>query len=201
MGGPIEGHRPTFQRRSLKVPLYAADWQQRINQALAAVQAAEKRYLDAQKRESGPSAPVRTISESPASTLLEVEHQKRIAEHDQLVAEADADGKLIVTLEALPRRRWLALIEKHPPRTDESVPEDKRRGDAELGCNDDALGEDLVPQSIVALSDPNLSVVDLLDDVSSAQWDLLYGAAFALNRDVGSAPKALSSRSPNSDET
>lgn len=200
MSGPIEGHRVEFKRRTLKVPLYSGDWQQRINQALAAVQYAEQKYLDAAKRENSPGAPMRLMHEQPESETLKVEHQQRIAEHDLLVAEADADGKIIVTLEALPRRRWLALVEKHPPRTDESVPADKRKGDAELGVNDDALGEDLVPQSIIEV-DPTVSVDDLLDNVSSAQWDLLYGAAFALNRDVGTAPKALSSHSPNSDAT
>lgn len=201
MSGPIEGHRPVFQRRTLKVPLYGADWQQRINHALGAVQQAEARYHDAKKRESGPGAPVRLLDEMPESDHLKVEWDQRIAEHDQLVADADADGKVIVTLQALPRRNWADLVAKHPPRTGDDVPADKRKADAELGVNDDALGEDLVPASIVEIDPSDISVDDILDNVSSAQWDLLYGAAFALNRDVGSAPKALSSRTPTSDET
>ena len=200
MSGPIPGHRVEFQRRTLKVPLYGGDWQQRINNALAAVAAAEKKYHDAKKRESTSSAP-RLLHEMPESETLKVEWDQRIAEHDALVAEADEAGKLVVTLQALRRREWANMLAKHPPRTDESVPEDKRKMDAEIGANDDTLAEDLVPASIIDLSEPDLSVDDLLDGVSAAQWDLLYGAAFALNRDVGSAPKALSSRTLTSDAT
>lgn len=201
MSGPVEGHRHVFQRRTLRVPLYSADWQQRINQALAETQQAEVKYHDAKKRETDPRAPQRLLHEMPESDHLKVEWDRLIAVHDQLVADADADGKVVVTLEALPRRKWADLIAKHPPRTAEDVPADKRKADADLGVNDDALGEDLVPASIIEIEPAEVTVDELLDNVSSAQWDLLYGASFALNRDVGSAPKALSSRTPTSDAT
>ena len=81
------------------------------------------------------------------------------------------------------------LVAKHPPRTDEDIPEHVRKHDATLGVNDQALGDDLVPLSIAAI-EPDMPIADLLDNISSAQFDLLYGHAFALNRGTGADPKA-----------
>ena len=198
MSGPIPGHRPAFSRRRLNVPLYGGDWQQRINLAAAAVDEAEAELRDAEKRDR---ESFRTLADQPSAAAARAERDQRRAEHDALVAQAEAEGCLTVTMEALPRRKWLALMEKHPPRTDEAIPKEKRDADAEWGFNDDTLATDLVPASIIELSDPNLSVDDLLDEVSAAQWDLLYGAAVALNRSVGTAPKALSSPSLTSEST
>ena len=199
MSGPIETNRPAFQRRTIKVKLYNGDWQQRIDQALKAVESAHERLEEARRveRDGRP----RLLTDAPESESRSVEHQQAVAEHDRLLAEAEKDGVLTVTIQALPRRKWAAMVAKHPPRTDESLPEETRENDRQLGINDDALGEDLVPACIIETSDPDLKVDDLLDEVSSAQWDLLYGAAFAVNRGVGSSPKALSSHTPTSAAT
>lgn len=37
-----------------------------------------------------------------------------------------------------------------------------------------------------------MAVDDLVDEVSDAQFALLYAAAWALNKSVGTAPKAIS---------
>lgn len=191
----------TFERRTVKVKLYSGDWQQRIDQALKDAEKAEERLNEARRQEAAPGGRPRLLTEAPESETRAVEHQQAVAEHDRLVAQAEADGVLTVTIQALPRRKWAAMVAKHPPRTDETVPEEKRKSDADLGINDDTFGEELVPASIKAVSDPDLKVDDLLDEVSSSQWDLLYGAAFAVNRGVGSSPKALSLHTPTSDAT
>lgn len=175
-----------FQPLTHKVTLYQGDYQQRIQEAASAAELAEMRL----KREREKPDQVRTLAEIPDIVTLAEEFHAAAKVHDDLVAEAEAEGALVVTLRAVGRRKWSELVAAHPPRTEDDVPESVRKSDAELGVNDTALGEELLPLSIAELSDPDLQVADLLDMVSSAQFDLLYGTAFALNRGLGSDPKA-----------
>lgn len=176
-----------FKPRTLKVPLYQEDWQQRVDLAKAAADAAERRWRDAEKRRG---TEVRLMSEPPAAEAAYVEYERLAAEHDEIKAQAEAEGAVVVTVQALGRRKWSELVKANPPRTGDDVPDDVRENDKTLGVNDEGLGEALVPLAIADISDPDLSKDDLLNAISSAQWDLLYGAAFALNRSVGSDPKA-----------
>lgn len=180
----------SFKPRTAKVTLYQGDYQQRIAEAREAAGAAKERAEAARKAE-GAAGSVRTLSETPASADLAAEYQRLAQDHDDLVAEAEADGAVVVTLQALGRTKWAEGVEQFPPRTDESVPEEIRKSDAELGVNDKDFGEWLVPLSIAEISEPGLSADDLLEAISSAQFGTLYGVAFALNRSLGSDPKAL----------
>lgn len=171
-----------FKPRTRKVELYQGDWEQRLEDARRAVEDARA------------SGEVRTLGEPSKADLL-------AAEHDALREQAIED-RVVVTLKALPRRQWSELVAKHPPRIGDDVPEHVRKYDEELGVNDLALGDDLVPISIAAI-EPEMPVSDLLDNISSAQFDLLYGHAFALNRGTGADPKAAPrlAHSPSSNGT
>lgn len=88
------------------------------------------------------------------------------------------EHSLEVTVRALPRRQWTALLAEHPPR------EDNER-DRTLGLNEETFFDALVRRSTIA---PDLDEDDWsqLDEVlSEAQWQLLVNAAWAVNaRDV-----------------
>lgn len=180
-----------FTPRTVKIPLFSGDYQQRVELIDAELKAARKAVAEATKAdrprllyEDEPGAPERA-----RVAALE-------AEREAVVTEAEENGEVtVVTLQALSkkdgvsgRKRWNDLIRQHPPRTGDDVPESVREADKLLGVNDETFGEALLPLSIVEVSDPDLGVDDLLDLVSSAQFEFLYSVAFSLNRSPGSDP-------------
>ena len=96
-----------FKPRTRKVELYQGDWEQRLEDAARAVEDARA------------STEPRTLSEPS-------EAERLAAEHDALREQAIED-RVIVTLQALPRKDWSDLVAKHPPRTDEDIPEHVRK--------------------------------------------------------------------------
>lgn len=170
-----------WKPRTATVTLYPGDYQQRIEKVGAAAEAAERRLSAAREAEKKQSLGL-TMDDEPPSVALAAEFESLAAAHDDLVEAAEAEGAITVTLQAQPRLKWDELVESNPPRPD-------NEGDKEIGVNDKALGEALVPLSIVSLSDETVTVEELLAGVSSAQWDLLYGMAFRLNRTLGTDPK------------
>lgn len=178
-----------FKPRMVKVALYQGDYQQRVAEAAKAVEDAKKRAKD------GAALPRLMGEVSEVEQLTEA--------HNALVAEAEAEGCLVVSLRALGRKTWSTMVSQHPPRTGEGHKEDDIKSDAEVGVNEETFSEVLVPAAIASLSDPEQSVPDLLENISSMQFTELYINAFALNRDVGYRPKVLPSitPSPSSGET
>lgn len=165
-----------FKPRTWAVELYQGDWQQRIEDKARAVDKARA------------SAPPASLGEEPEADVL-------AREYDALLDEA-IDERVVVTLQALPRKKWAELVANNPPRSGEDVPKEVQENDANLGVNDQALGEALVPLCVVSI-EPEMSKDDLLDNISSAQFDLLYGRAFELNRGVGADPKAVPRLTPS----
>lgn len=156
----------SIQPRTATVTIYGGDYIDRIRLLERKAEAAQDAEATAPRRMS-------TVPE----------YVKLAEEHDALVAEAEAQA-LHVTLRALKRSAWKALIAEHPPR-------EGNKEDAALGANEDTLKDALVAASIVS---PDLSADDL-DDLSDADFDRLYITAFALNRGTVAAPKAnLASR-------
>lgn len=182
----------TWNPRTVKVTLYQGDYQQRIQEAGVAAEAAEMRLRVAREAEKKQLQVVRTLDEVPdevpPSAALAEEFEALAKVHDDLVDEADAEA-IEVTMQALPRLEWDALVEANPPRTDESIPESVREAEEDVGVNEKALSAALVPLSIVAISDDSVTIEDLIAGASSAQWDALYNAAFRLNRSLGADPK------------
>lgn len=190
-----------FKPRTVKIPLFSGDYQQRVDLIDAELKAARQAAEKAAK-----STAARLITEAAPGTTEAARVSALEAERAALTAEAEENGEVtIVTLQALSkdangvpgRKRWNELVRAHPPRVGDEFPESVREGDKLLGVNDETFGEALLPLSIVEISDPELTPDDLLDEVSSAQWDLLYSAAFALNRGVGSNPKSPHSPPPS----
>lgn len=195
-----------FKPRTVKIPLFSGDYQQRVDLIDAELETARKAADKASK-----SGTPRMLHEDEPGTAERARIADLETEREALVTKAEDNGEVtIVTIQALSkldgvpgRKRWNALVREHPPRTEDDVPEATRKADADLGVNDDTFGEALVPLSVVGISDDDMTVDELLDAISSAQFDLIYAAAFALNRGVGSNPKSprRSQPSPNGDAT
>lgn len=166
-----------FKPRTRKVELYQGDWDQRLDEAKRAAEEARDRDE------------VRSLDEAES----EADRLARV--HDDLREQAIED-RVVVTLQALGRRQWSEMVAANPPRVGDDVPEHIRKADEAIGVNDQALGEVLVPASIAGI-EPDMRVDDLLEGISSAQFDLLYGHAFALNRGTGADPKAAPRLAPS----
>jgi hypothetical protein len=196
----------SFTPRTAKIPLFSGDYQQRVEMIDADLETARKA---AEKAKS--LAVARLLSDGASGEAEDARVTELEAEREALTAEAEANGEVItVTVQALGkkdgvpgRKRWSQLVSQHPPRDGDDVPATVKEADGKLGANEESLAEALVPMSVVEVSDPNQSVEDLLDNVSSAQFDLLFIVALSLNRTAGSNPKAQrrSQPSPNGDGT
>lgn len=162
-----------IQPRTATVTIYQGDYLDRLRHL-------EKQYEAAL-----------TMEKESAALLSDVAESAEIAaEHQQLLAEAQSTA-LTVTIKALGRKRWRALVAKHPAR-------DGSETDAAVGVNEETFKDALVPESI---SEPALSAEDL-EEISDIDFDRLYYTAFALNRSPASSPKALvSPTSQENDET
>lgn len=171
-----------FKPRTATLPLYGGDYQQRIAQLEQALDDA----IEQQRK--GESLPLLNGEESEVDRLTR--------EHDALVAEANADGCVVVTLQALRREQWADLVANHPPRTADDVPEQTRKEDAAVGVNEATFPKALLSfdedgrATIADTGSPDLSPAELLREVSEVQFQMLYTLAFALNRSMGAAPKA-----------
>lgn len=157
----------TIQPRTAVITIYQGDYLDRIRHL-------ERKYEAALKAEG--DTPRVLSDESQASSLAE--------QHEALVAEAE-DSAIDVTVTALGRRAWRALVAEHPAR-------DGNKGDADLGVNEDTFKDALVAAS-VDLTDEDL---DLISDVD---FDRLYISAFALNRLPVADPKALPASQVNTE--
>lgn len=97
------------------------------------------------------------------------------------IRQTMVDHVLPLTLRALPRPRFAALLGEHPPRED-------RPGDRALGCNESTMMPFLARACLV---DPQLSEQQwtrLLDVITDRQWDEISWAAWMLNRGEVSVP-------------
>lgn len=172
-----------FKPRTAVVTIYQGDYLDRIVDL-------ERRADAARDAEDG--LPL-TNGESPKYLQL-------ASEHDALVAEAE-ESAVRVRVKALPRHEWTAMIAKHPPRTvaKDKITKQEEARDAMVGVNESTFMEELVPASVI---EPDLSADDLAQ-LSFGHFNNLYLTAFALNRTVGSDPKAdlVSRMTKPSDET
>lgn len=110
------------------------------------------------------------------------------ADYAALYAEA-MEHATTVRLEAVGRRDWRRLREKHPPRTeghDEDV-----RGDRRAGVNTETVEDDLVRASLV---DPTFESVaafeEWADRFSMGEWQTLVIKAWELANGARFNPKA-----------
>lgn len=153
----------TIDPRTAVVTIFQGDYLDRIR----FIEQQHKAAVEAEK-----AGPPRMNDEIPESVSLAQQHKS-------LVAEAEASA-LNITVRALGRKAWRALVAAHPVRAD-------NRADEIVGVNEDTFKDALVPVSIVS---PELTP-DELDQLSDAQFDTIYYTAFGLNRGPQSAPKVL----------
>lgn len=111
-----------------------------------------------------------------------------VTRRDELQQEAEPRA-IKATVQRLPRKQFRELVKKHPPREGDE-------GDKEYGFNQEALADDLVPPSLVAPKfKSDAFKEEFLDNLSDAQFGLLFDAAYAVNRGGVPDPKAdMSSR-------
>jgi hypothetical protein len=179
---------PTIQPRTATVTIYQGDYLDEIAFLRRKVEAAQ----EAEKSDPAP----RLLSEIPESLEL-------VRKHDALVAEAEANA-ITVKLRSVGRRAYHDLMVKHPPRTAEDVPAATREADADLGRNQDAFFEDLVPLSMIEPSFENdTDRQRFLEDLPAVDWERIKWAAYSLNEVATADPKLFpaSRLTQQSDET
>lgn len=177
-----------ISRRSERIIFYQGDDE-------AAIAAADRDIEDLrarlrQAREDKKDAVPRLMTERDPVADLTGELDAAIVRHDDLVAQAKRNA-VVVTVVALGRKQWRALTDVHPPR-------EGNEGDQRLGFNEETLGEELVPLSIGSPTfGGDAEREEFLDSLSSAQYERLYLAAYACNRGVSAAPKAIRGSLPS----
>jgi len=188
---------PEVKRPSTTVPLYQGEDYRRIEE------------LRADLMEAASSAVVgpRLLSDTEPQGADEL---RALAEaHDAFVREAEERAAKVV-VEALPRRRWRALEDAHPPRmvskkvTDPDGTErtvEVPHEDDDKGFNFKTMADDLVPASL-PLINPETGEVQFaseqerdtfLDNLSDPHFSAIYDAAIRLNTEAGGVPKAAAS--------
>lgn len=147
-----------------------------------------------------------TQQESARDSLAAKAHtpelDARIADLDKQLTDVQRQidaATVVLTLQALPRPQFRALMDKHPPRKDAegklTHPQDV------LGAAYEPFFDELLRTSIV---DPKLDAptLDLLLDerLTDADWERLTDVAFRLNRSTVSVPfsQAVSTSRRNS---
>lgn len=149
--------------------------------------AAQEKMLAELQRHIAGTAPTRANAET---TLAEATRK-----YDEFM-DAAVERGITLTVTAIPRRRYRALVADHPPRPDNEA-------DAEYGFNVDTFPDALVPECI-ANEFPSIADRDaLLDSLSDGQWNRVSSAAVAVNQGDILDPKARLSSAPasTSDET
>lgn len=105
-------------------------------------------------------------------------------------------------LRGLPRGEWSAKVAKHPPRKDNDQ-------DRALGVNSATFWDEVMPLSVVSITDANGPVdfdmatdwVALADEMTDAQYGEFVSALLELNRGSTSVPFSLAASRPNRDSS
>jgi hypothetical protein len=166
-----------FRPRTKKVRVYQGDHEA----ALAELRA----KIDDARRAN--SSPTRLLSDGSSEAEL-------VEEYNALLEEAKADA-VELTMTALSRPRWKALVEEHP-----AVEGKSPEGSI---VDEDSFAPALIVESVLTKPPGDETerpsreeLLEWVDMLSSGQLDDLYGVAFALNRTGASDPKSLSVSAP-----
>lgn len=127
---------------------------------------------------------------------------REIAEQMEALRVQMRAATITVVLRALPRKKWVALCEQHPPRRDEDgnlLVEDRA-----TGVNNDTFWEPAIRACWVSPVLKPAQMKRLLDEVlSNRQYDLLASTVFAVNNgdvDIPFSPAASRSLQTSSPE-
>jgi hypothetical protein len=113
--------------------------------------------------------------------------------YDAFVDEA-AERAVTVTVQQVGRRRWREARDACKPREGNET-------DKLAGFDLDALGDMLVPESIVAPVMADVERTAFLDSLSEADWDRLVSAVIGINTTPVPDPKALPNLASELDRT
>lgn len=181
---------PHLKPRSATKVLYQGDDMARLSEL--------KRKVDHAKR----------VTEESASRLgddFEAAVTTAQSEYDEFVNQA-AERAVEVVVNTIGRRRFVELVEKHPPREVDSEPDEKGEtrkvehpDDQGYGVNTETFGRALLTfrdGDYVTLAEPKFSSVreaeDFVDDeLSEGDYEELWLLAYFLNRGPSSDPKAF----------
>lgn len=165
--------------RTTTVHLLTGDYPDRLVELATAAQAALK-------------------DESPRTALEEHPYEVLSRQYADLKAEALEKGTT-VHLAALGRTTWRKLKDRHPPRTEGD--EETVKGDRSAGVNADAVGDDLVYESMKAWAEyaeqsvPEASSRSAFDEwadrLSEGEWQVLVIRAWELTNGARLDPKDL----------
>ncbi len=161
----------TTLRRTSKVTIYPGDSGVRLDELeeqIAAARLAEKSRK-------------RRVSEKLESDALAQQYDDL---RDSLAKDA-----VTVTLQALPRRKFRELVEAHPPREGEGVPETVVESDKRLGVNESTFFDVAVPASVLSVVGFDGDTLAFLDDLSEPDWRALATHVFGLNNARVDLPK------------
>lgn len=166
------------------------DYVERLRSAYDAFEAARQ-------AESEGSSSARTLTDPDPVDQLAQEYSDLKAEAD---ADADAKGR-VVTLEAVGRRVWRNLKEKHPPRSGDGVDKEVAEQDRLAGVNTDSIEDDLVYASVVRPEFTSRGAFDeWADALTEGEWKLLVRDAWSLVNVPAYDPKSLTSFATRSDD-
>lgn len=127
---------------------------------------------------------LKRVRSGVALSMGEQAEDAKIAERIAVLQKQMSDEMLTLTVRALPRSDWRALVENHPPR-------EGHEGDRFIGANFQALMEEAAPRCVVT---PELDAEDwdrLNDVLSSGDFDRVFTAVWEVNREGGDVPKSL----------
>lgn len=108
---------------------------------------------------------------------------KQIAARIEEVRAEMAESTVSFRLRALPRRRWRELMDEHPPKKGD-------KGDEAMGVALEPFLDAVTPASVV---DPELDAAEwaeLVDVLSSGEYDRITTAVWDLNRRQVDVPKS-----------
>lgn len=174
-------------RRTATVVIYQGDDLAQLAELRRAADDAQRLYDDAQK------SATRRIGDA-------VDPQPAKDAYDAYIDEA-AERAVEVQLQAIGRRHWRDLVEKHPPReTDEVVDGAARKvthdDDEPFGVNTRTFPEELLAFSVDGvrtIAAPEFNTPSerqaWLDDISEGDFDRLWATAYYLNTSMGVDPK------------
>lgn len=135
-------HHPIYDAETDVIEFIPPRFQGRLD---ALYRAAMDAYDDAGKAKDGP----RTLAGATLDEGALDAYQTLKADYDTFRIEAVAAGTS-VTVRALRGYEWSVLKEKHPPRTEGT--DDEVQGDRAAGLNAEAVGDDLIRESVVQVS-------------------------------------------------
>lgn len=169
--------------RTSEVTIYQGDYLDRLRFL-------ERQYDEMVKAES-----------KTTQTLTDVPESEALAEqHEALKAEAE-ETAIHVKVRAIRRSQYRELADKYPPRTGDDVDPSIVLSDSKMGVNEKEFRLVLVPAAIVEIRVGEKVTAwaetskedreEFLDEITEADFELLFSHAFALVNAFGASPKAL----------